>query len=190
MISIEDTTMNDRTLPADPRRRKLPRWLRMVVRRSQWSSTAVWLSRKPLHNLSMPSAKAPPSIYQLKITLIGIEPPIWRYIQVPATIRQCCLNDAFQGAMGWTDSRLHQFEKDGKNWGVPEYDEFDELDIIDESKTRLAKILSTEGESLIYVYDFGDNWRHEVYGRKSSRRTISRKFRSVSTEHAVARPKM
>jgi len=64
--------------------------------------------------------------------------------------------------MSWTDSHLHQFEKSGKNWGVPEWDEFDELDLIDESATQLAKVLKSEGDSMIYLYDVGDDWRHEV----------------------------
>jgi hypothetical protein len=109
------------------------------------------------HNIPMPLPKTLPPIYQLKITLIDIEPPIWRRIQVPATILLCCLHDALQAVFGWTDSHLHRFEKDGKHWGVPEYD-----DLIDESKVQLAKLLRAEGESMIYVYDFGDNWWHEV----------------------------
>jgi hypothetical protein len=105
----------------------------------------------------MPS-KSPPPLFQLKITLIGIDPPIWRRVQVPSPISLCCLHSAFQVVMGWTDSHLHQFEKDGKNWGVPEW----EFDLIDESRTQLAKVLRSEGESMTYLYDFGDNWRHEV----------------------------
>ena len=73
------------------------------------------------------SSKAPPPVYQLKITLIDIDPPIWRRIQVPSSIKLCCLHSALQVVMGWADSHLHQFEKDGKNWGVPEYDEFDDF---------------------------------------------------------------
>jgi hypothetical protein len=110
----------------------------------------------------MPSLKAPPPIYQLKITLSGIIPPIWRRIQVPSSIKLCCLHSAIQVAMGWTDSHLHQFEKDGKNWGVPEWDEFNEFDLIDESKTLLANVLKTEGDSMSYQYDFGDDWQHGV----------------------------
>ena len=45
---------------------------------------------------------------------------------------------------------------------MPAHDQFDELDIVDESNTRLAKLLKAEGESMIYVYDVGDDWRHEV----------------------------
>jgi hypothetical protein len=52
--------------------------------------------------------------------------------------------------------------EDGKEWGVPEYDELGEFDLLDESKTQLSKVLRAEGDSLIYVYDYGDNWRHGV----------------------------
>lgn len=59
--------------------------------------------------------------------------------------------------MGSTDSHLHLFKKDGTIWGVPEYD-----NVIDESKTQLAKVLKVEGASITYRYDLGDDWRHEV----------------------------
>jgi hypothetical protein len=78
----------------------------------------------------MPPKFTPP-IYELRITLTGIDPPIWRRIQVPSSLKLCCLHSAFQMVMGWTDSHLHQFENDGKSWGVPEWDEFDEFDLID-----------------------------------------------------------
>lgn len=60
-----------------------------------------------------------PLLYQLKITLLEVQPPIWRSLQVPANFKLCCLHDVFQISMGWTDSHLHQFEKDGKTWGAP-----------------------------------------------------------------------
>jgi Plasmid pRiA4b ORF-3-like protein len=106
--------------------------------------------------------KTDPWVYELRITLQEIRPPIWRLIQVPSTLRQCCLHDALQAVIGWTDSHLHQFEKDGKHWGVPEHLEDDEIDIIDEGHTKVSDILTTPGDSMLYVYDFGDNWRHSV----------------------------
>lgn len=109
----------------------------------------------------MPS-KVPRPTYRLRVTLLGMEPPIWRTMWVPSSIKLCCLHSALQVVMGWTDSHLHQFEQDGKNWGVPKWDEFDELDLIDESRTQLGKVLTKEGEALVYQYDFGDDWRHEV----------------------------
>jgi hypothetical protein len=111
----------------------------------------------------MPAAKASPPVYELKVTLLGIEPPIWRRIQAPSTIRLCCLHDVLQSVMGWCDSHLHQFERNGAYWGVPNDDAFEgDIEVIDESGVRLDSILSTQGESMVYVYDLGDNWRHEI----------------------------
>jgi len=109
----------------------------------------------------MPTTKTKPSIYQLKITLLGIDPPIWRRIQVPSTTFLCCLHNALQAVFGWTDSHLHQFEKGGKYWGVPEQDDYD-TGLLDESRVPVAKVLLAEGETMVYVYDLGDKWRHQV----------------------------
>lgn len=68
--------------------------------------------------------------------------------------------------MGWTDSHLHQFDMDGDSWGVPEYDECDDFELIDEGKNHLSDLLRSKGDTLIHVYDFGDDWRHEVVFEK------------------------
>ena len=120
----------------------------------------------------MPTAKTPPTIFQLKITLLGIDPPIWRRIRVPSTIPLSRLHDVFQAVLGWTDTHLHHFERDGVYWGVAD-EEFE--DRIDESKVPMRKVLVREGDSMTYTYDFGDNWRHKVQlekvlpGRATSR---------------------
>ena len=104
----------------------------------------------------MPTAKVKPSIYLLKISLLEIDPPIWRRVQVPSTIPLCCLHDALQAVFGWTDSHLHQFDKDGKYWGVPDDDGFDgDVEVIDESKVPVSLVLKAEGETMVYEYDFG-----------------------------------
>jgi len=48
-------------------------------------------------------------IYQFKVTLDGISPPIWRRIQVPARYSFWDLHVALQDAMGWFDCHLHRF---------------------------------------------------------------------------------
>ena len=110
----------------------------------------------------MPNRKPRQSIYQVKISLLDIHPPIWRRIQVPSLIPLHCLHDAFQVVFGWTDNHLHRFEKDGRCWTFPQYDEFNELDLIDERKTPIAQVLKSEGDSMVYLYDLGANWRHNV----------------------------
>lgn len=110
----------------------------------------------------MPTVKAAPPVYQLKITLLDIQPPIWRRIEVPSSIRLCCLHSAIQVAMGWTDGHLHQFEKDDKNWGIVQLYDDEKFDVLDDSGVTLAEVLKAEGDGMTYQYDFGDDWRHKV----------------------------
>ena len=64
-----------------------------------------------------PSRKGKPAkksdrIYQLKITLKDIKPPVWRRIEVP----DCSLGDlheVIQIVMGWHDTHMHQFVVSG-----------------------------------------------------------------------------
>jgi len=49
------------------------------------------------------------AIFQLKITLRGARPPIWRRVRVPATFSLESLHHVIQAAMGWEDYHLHQF---------------------------------------------------------------------------------
>lgn len=48
-------------------------------------------------------------IYQFKITLQDIEPPIWRRIQVPISYTFWDLHVVIQNSMKWFDCHLHQF---------------------------------------------------------------------------------
>jgi hypothetical protein len=107
-------------------------------------------------------SKTQACVYELRITLREIRPPIWRLIQVADALRLSRLHDVLQTVIGWTDSHLHRFEKDGKHWGVPEHGEDDGMEIIDESRATIGAVLTTPGDSMLYVYDFGDNWRHNV----------------------------
>ncbi len=48
-------------------------------------------------------------VYQFKLLLLGVAPPIWRSIQVPETYSFWGLHVALQDAMGWLDYHLHLF---------------------------------------------------------------------------------
>ncbi len=100
------------------------------------------------------------SIYQLKVTLKYSRPPIWRRLQVASTDTLEDVHVALQIAMGWTNSHLHQFMKDGVCYGIP--DEEFPSDMLDEIDCRLDHVLKKEKDTLIYEYDFGDSWVHEV----------------------------
>ena len=96
---------------------------------------------------------------QLRISLRGVsKPPVWRRVVVPADLTLGELHDVIVEAMGWEDSHLHMFDTGSQQYGPPGLD----LGFADESRARLGDVLSRSGSSLIYTYDFGDDWEHEV----------------------------
>ena len=100
-------------------------------------------------------------IYQIKITLQGSNPPIWRRIQVRGNTPLEKLHDIIQIVMGWTNSHLHQFIVGETYYGPPE-PYCDDLPMSDETKFRLSRIAKKKGSAFIYEYDFGDSWQHEM----------------------------
>jgi hypothetical protein len=105
-------------------------------------------------------------VYELKITLRGSNPAIWRRIQVPGSIQLSRLHDVFQVVMGWTDSHLHQFIDAPIIYSVPSGDDYSRVERLDERRFCLADILRQENAAFIYEYDFGDGWVHEVVVEK------------------------
>ena len=51
-------------------------------------------------------------LYQIKIQLLKIAPPIWRRVIIPSDMLLSDLHKVIQSVMGWTNSHLHQFIKD------------------------------------------------------------------------------
>jgi yecA family protein len=98
--------------------------------------------------------------YQLKITLNGSKPEIWRRLRLPSDTNLAMLHQILQITMGWEDYHLHEFLRSKKRYGPP-MDEF-ETNILNEYEYNLDQLLQREGDHLTYTYDFGDNWEHEV----------------------------
>ena len=98
------------------------------------------------------------SVFQLKVTLRHSKPPIWRRIQVVSDIRLSSLHRVLQVVMGWEDSHLHQFIANDSHYGLPD----PELEIQDEHDVSLQQVVFKANDTLIYEYDFGDSWEHEL----------------------------
>ena len=99
-------------------------------------------------------------LYELKVVLKEIDPPIWRTLQVPPRTSLRRLHRMLQLAMGWTNSHLHLFDVDGKLYGEPSTEW--ESEVLDSRKMTLEKIFSQGRTSFLYEYDLGDSWRHEI----------------------------
>jgi hypothetical protein len=104
-----------------------------------------------------------PQVYQLKITLLGSQPPIWRRFQVPSDMNLAKLHQVIQYVMGWEDSHMHQFKVGKTYYGTTYPDDFDGMpETKDERKARLQELAPRPKAKFVYEYDFGDSWEHEV----------------------------
>ena len=101
------------------------------------------------------------SIFQLKVTLSHIKPAVWRQLLVPADMTLAELHFVINEAMGWTCSHLHSFSIGKRTFGDPELDPESELKYENEREVTLASLVD-EGQKFTYLYDFGDDWFHEV----------------------------
>lgn len=115
----------------------------------------------------MAKTKDPGVIYQLKITLGDVKPPVWRRVQV----KDCTLanlHDVIQTVMPWTNSHLHAFEVGGEQYGEPDpTGMMDVMEMKNEARIKLSQIANQGHKKFTYTYDFGDNWEHVVLIEKA-----------------------
>lgn len=102
----------------------------------------------------------PVKAYECKVTLRGVRPPVWRRVKVRSDITLEDLHRVLQVVMGWTDSHMHAFRPAGKGAKVRMGSPAVGRD--QERRTRLDELLRKPKDWLVYEYDFGDSWEHEV----------------------------
>jgi hypothetical protein len=109
--------------------------------------------------MSNSTSKAP-NVYQMKVTLKDIQPPIWRRFQVPGHLTFYQLHLILQMVMGWENHHLYQFVVDGQELSDPTT--ATEFGLKNAEETSLHQLLHQEKKKFVYEYDLGDGWEHEV----------------------------
>jgi hypothetical protein len=99
-------------------------------------------------------------VFAIKITLLGTRPPVWRRILVDREITLSNLHRTLQTVMGWENSHLHHFFLP-RQWNR-NHQRGHGTKIANESRTRVGDVIGTAGDRLLYEYDFGDGWQHEL----------------------------
>ena len=114
------------------------------------------------------TADKPQEIYQIKVTLLGTDPPIWRRLLVPADLTLEQLHDVLQLAMGWEDCHMHACRIGQQRFGPPDPMEkaFGGPRTASERTARLFNVLGRAGIKAVYTYDFGDSWEHRIVVEK------------------------
>lgn len=94
-------------------------------------------------------------VYEIEIELTGLKPLIWRKFIIPETATFDMLHLTIQGAMGWLNCHLYEFEL-----GEVVYDN------TNCASSTIAEVL-IQGVPFYYRYDFGDNWYHKLLVTKT-----------------------
>jgi hypothetical protein len=101
-------------------------------------------------------------ICAIRIELVDSDPLIWREIEVPSSITLWDLHDIIQSVMNWEDYHLWEFTIGKLRYGIPSDEDFRTPPTADAAETQLAKVLKPRKTSMLYTYDFGDNWEHRL----------------------------
>lgn len=104
----------------------------------------------------LPKIPLPPDrIIRFQIMIEDIQPPIYRKLDVPNTFSFEQLHHLIQIAFDWTNSHMYEFFNGTETIG-------EEDAKVDASKLMLKERFYEPKQSIDYVYDFGDNWEHQV----------------------------
>ena len=127
----------------------------------------------------MVNLQRPPN-YILKITLVGTsEPTICRTLSVPCDYTFDDLHHAIQVAFGWTNTHLYKFDIVSPRTGESVVSIEDQRDLPigmdfdddwpgtrqwspDTPLTGVLGLRRFRDKKIIYLYDFGDHWEHEI----------------------------
>jgi hypothetical protein len=123
------------------------------------------------------------TVYRLRIELDGIDPAIWRSIEVP----DCSLFDlhhAIQASMGWENSHMFAFTIGATDYlGSPMGGSDGIGPGKNAAKFSISDALGRE-RRFAYEYDFGDSWRHTIVVEDAASRPLIGAGRCLAGENA------
>lgn len=102
--------------------------------------------------------------FQLKISLDGIKPMIWRRVVVDPELSLEGMNEVIEGVMPWMGHHMHKFYNKNISVTAPFDDPFEEFadDYEGYEDMTIGDFLKVVGDKCKYEYDFGDSWEHTI----------------------------
>ena len=118
------------------------------------------------------------STMQLKIQLRNVtKPPVWRRVLIPSDITLLELHYIIQAAFGWYNEHLFKFQHRpyDREWTVEVAEKGEDFGVgpmgmfgfgseqKDARSTKVGTFLKSKRlEKFVYIYDFGDDWIHDI----------------------------
>ncbi len=109
-----------------------------------------------------------PVTLRIRVHIEGVQPPIWRRLDVASDLTLDRLDAVLQSAFGWQNSHLHSFTTPADPNEVRAERYLTAFDVAEgdggvlESEVELGELLVEAGDKLSYTYDFGDDWEHTL----------------------------
>ena len=94
----------------------------------------------------------------LRVVLAHSKPVIWRLIVIPEAFTLEQLHRVVQMAFSWLDYHLYAFQIGGRRFERPEAEAEGE----NAGEITLSSLQLRKGARFTYLYDFGDDWEHEI----------------------------
>ena len=145
-------------VPSDPE--GLRAWL---IQRREADADLGFEWRNP--EVELPPAPDEPSALTVHVVLRDTDPAVWRRLVVPGDLTLDRLHDVLQAAIGWHDAHLHRFFSStsarAPYFVTPAHLAEGETGT-PEQQVRLDQLLRAVGDSVLYEYDLGDSWDHEL----------------------------
>ena len=111
-------------------------------------------------------------VAQLKVSLTGFRPTIWRRVLVPATATLGDLHVVIQVLFGWDGDHLHVFEVGKKQYSDP----FVNLEETGDEEAIRVRDAMVPGGTISYTYDLGTCWEHEITLEKTLTRDSRQEY--------------
>ena len=102
-------------------------------------------------------------VVRIRIELEGTDPQVWRSVDVPLSSTLTALHDIIQVTMRWQGAHMFEFIVGDQFYGEPYPDDSAwDRKVLQAKSIRLKTLVERGVDRFLYVYDFGDNWRHHI----------------------------
>ncbi|MGJ3232345.1 MAG: plasmid pRiA4b ORF-3 family protein [Oceanicaulis sp.] len=97
---------------------------------------------------------------RLRITLVETPGRPWRVLDVPESLALSGVHKAIQAAFLWADYHLYEFRIGAKRYGPDA--EYGDYRVYRADGRSLGDVIREGVHSFTYLYDFGDEWLHQI----------------------------